>query len=211
MVVSKALALREFEAFVRPVRTLPLIMHTLWKILKALVAGEGTVRCALLSTAVGHLLQCELDEQVEIGWSQVLKGRFSGYWRKAQEQFYVESHQGSETLTGRRWLIGLTRGMWRIMNRQWKTRCKKLHDAAKGINREEIWRSIKDYYRNPHLRVTAEDIDLFCLPLQMRLEQSAQMQRLWLKTVEIAHSARRTEEREALHGAPDISTFFVHW
>lgn len=70
-------------------------------------------------------------------------------------------------------------------------------------------REIRDYYRNPNVWVTAEDIRLFCLPLYLRLEQLAQSQRLWLRTVKIVAEAKRKENSEALRGMPDISTFFV--
>lgn len=79
MQASKILALKEFEAFMRPVKTAPIIMHSLKKALKAIMADKGTVCYKFPEMAVGWLLWRAAQEQSEIGWSKILKGRMSSY------------------------------------------------------------------------------------------------------------------------------------
>lgn len=162
---SKWLALEEFKKFVEPVFTSPLIMHTLMKAIRAVMEGESTVRFRLPQTAVRRILRRAVNEQTEIGWSHLLKGGMSKHWRRAQEMYYAERHRDSKTLSGGRWLVWVTRGLWRIYDRQWRTRNECLHDVASGLNRRELRARIAEMYRNPHLWVAAEDISLFRLPV----------------------------------------------
>lgn len=62
------------------------------------------------------------------------------------------------------------------------------------MNRMELKKRIRENYQNSHLWVAAEDMDLFRLPLELRLGQWEQSQLLWIQTVEVASSAKKREE-----------------
>lgn len=56
MRTSKLLALKEFEGFVKPVKTSPLILHTMNKVLRTLMGGDTAMRLVFPDTAVGRIL-----------------------------------------------------------------------------------------------------------------------------------------------------------
>lgn len=82
-----------------------------------------------------------------------------------------------------------------------------MHDVTDGMDAREVQEKIQTYYRNPHAQVTHQNVELFQLPVRMRLGQSLQSQRLLLKTDEIARAAQRKEQRDDLDRYPDIASF----
>lgn len=158
---------------------------------------------------VGEILEGAVIEQGAIGWDIFFKGRLSRMWREAQERHYAIHHKDSKTLSGARWQVRLVRGLWRVVDQQWRTRCDALHDNKEGMDAREMESRIKEYYRNPYLYVTDDDIQLFRVSLRDRLQQSRQTQELWLRSVAVAESARRRKEGDAIVGIPDIASFFT--
>lgn len=129
------------------------------------------MRITLPQTEEGRILKRAVEEQSEIGWKNLLKGRLSHHWRRAQEQYYAENYQDSKMLSGCCWLVRVTWGLWQILDRQWRTRNEALHDSVTGMIRAKARARIQELYRNPHLWVAAKDIELFWLLLQLQLEQ----------------------------------------
>ena len=88
---SGKLAIREFKKFMSPVKTAPVILHMIVRAIEATMRGETVPHFAYPMDCTGEHLRRAVQEQSDIGWENLVKGRVSRHWAKAQESFTAGS------------------------------------------------------------------------------------------------------------------------
>ena len=106
-----------------------------------------------------NALAIAFDNQTEIGWNNLLKGRIAVKWRHIMEEVYTGN---ARHLSGDRFQRHLIKGMWRIYNKLWKERCNMLHDPTDvtSLTNEELNDKLRMYYERPRHLLGAGDIHL---------------------------------------------------
>ena len=66
--------------------------------------------------------------QEEIGWGQLLYGRFSQEWNRCQYRYLRENgYAVSNNTHGSKWLMGFIHTIWEHVQKEWDTRNKARH------------------------------------------------------------------------------------
>ena len=70
---------------------------------------------AFLNDAAGTYLRRAWVDQMNIGWTNMIKGRVSPYWGLAQNECYKERFPEKQTLSALVFQVRLIRGMWQAI------------------------------------------------------------------------------------------------
>ena len=124
------------------------------------------------------------EAQAQIGWEQILKGRFAKSWSSLQDRHLGDAKSNTEN--GQSWMTGLIQIMlqqwfhlWQVRNgdrhgHDWKTTM----EAEKRQTIREITQAYEQYKGN----LVPEDEWLFNVPLLTRIQQPTHAMRQWLNS-----------------------------
>ena len=99
--------------------------------------------------------------------------------------------------------------MWRIFDGVWQQRNAKIREEEESINSQQLQSKIQELYADPRRYVSAEDLDIFALPLEDRLTLSYDTNSLWYRTVKVAAEAYKVNLQDDLVlTQPSIRAYF---
>jgi hypothetical protein len=77
-----------------------------------------------------------LTEQEEIGWKQILLGRYGITWDRCQRRYLENKYQ--KGITGEpKWIRNVIRATWKYQKARWLARNEELHGKGTGTNSSE--------------------------------------------------------------------------
>ena len=149
-----------------------------------------------------------ISEQNEIGWGNVLRGRFSKEWGKFQD--IVDKSEKRRPRPGI--MVNLICILWEEMINRRKTRNIVQHRTTKEERRnranEKIFPLAWSAYRTRHLHISLYNISLFILPLEERLKIEPGENQRWLEIVNTAKYHKRARGEAVLLAARKITSYF---
>jgi hypothetical protein len=155
-----------------------------------------------------------VSSQNDIGWSHLLRGRFSRQCVLLQQAHLDQDADCSSLLTGERWLQKVLHPLWTHLCSAWKLRNPDLHGIDKAD--QELKRKAKLHPAIVALctaaaQLTYLDKRIFDLPLDTRLDKTTSSdQAAWINlhapTVRIAKTSAADK---LLTTKRDIRSFFV--
>ena len=98
---------------------------------------------------------------MNIGWTNVIKGRISPSWGLAQNECYRERFPEKKTLSAQVFQIRLIRGLWQLFEGIWFQRNATLHHADDNTKHDKCNKKIRELFRNRHHLVDEYDLPLF--------------------------------------------------
>jgi hypothetical protein len=155
--------------------------------------------------------QTLLKQQDSIGWSNLLRGKFSVDWRHLQLQ-YCSRHHRTMTNHQRQWLTTLLRTMWIRIHDLWLSRNADRHGRTSKTKAQasqyQAQRTIRALYHLKDL-VLREDQDIFYDDLDAHLQQPLRELNAWISTYQglIAYSARTAKLAARSHTKPITEHF----
>jgi hypothetical protein len=122
--------------------------------------------------------------QSAIGWDQVLKGRFSVEWAKAQSTFAKRAHHSH--CDGREWTTCMADFMLAQWWKLWTLRNEDRHGRdytshLQAVNRQAL-RELEQFYERYSMIVPQQLGWLFDIPLSTRQQWPTNIIRQWLNT-----------------------------
>jgi hypothetical protein len=155
-----------------------------------------------------------VSSQNDIGWSHLLRGRFSHHWVQLQQDHIdSEDEVSSKKFTGQRWLKKVINHLWTHLYMAWKLRNEDLHgvDAAD----KEAKRQAKLKPAIVALYQAADKLDyldkrLFELTLDKRLDTKSHEQTAWINLVTPTVRQAKAEAADKLRTTQrDIRRYFI--
>ncbi len=158
-------------------------------------------------------LETLVHSQNDIGWSHLLRGRFSHHWVDIQQaHINRDASIDSKTHTGSRWLKKVLHHVWSHLYLAWKLRNADLHGIDSADQELKAKAKLKPsiaalYHTAQHLDYL--DKRIFTLPLEERLLQSSREQTAWINVVTPTVRQAKAEAADHLkRNQPDIRGFF---
>ena len=98
---------KKFKGSHVKIRIAKVIYDALQTMIYYLRHGTTPTLLSHFNSEIDRMLKQAWDEQKAIGWDQILKGRLSGKWEKAQEIYYHHNviTRASKLYTKRTWTI----------------------------------------------------------------------------------------------------------
>jgi hypothetical protein len=184
------------------------IYDIMLKILKFIRTDEAPVLVTHFESDMDRTIKEAWEEQKEIGWDQVLKGRLSSKWGVAQAMYYSSNVllNASFQYTGETWMektvgsfIDMTLGMW-------NARCDVLHGAdevaTKIKKKNRILQQVQLHYDQAHLTPSNYQY-LFIESFEEMCSKSLQYLGKWVETIESIRKTR--DEREHYNIGTNVS------
>ena len=153
-----------------------------------------------------------IDHQGQIGWHNLLKGRFALEWAHLQEDYLIERNERSSRANGLAWTTNMIDCIWESWFDLWKMRNDRRHgtdeNTRKIARHEQAAREVSLAYDQKDL-VMIQERNLFDIPLEERLQGTAAQLRQWLNTFQtlITQSTQEALE-DAVHGVNSIRDYF---
>ena len=131
-----------------------------------------------------HLVPEVYDSQSEIGWIQIMYGRFVLQWSRSQDRYY-HTHPHKRQ-TGQAWTIAMCRTIFTWYPNYWSTRNTIKHGtditSRKAITRERTLNEMAALY-NLKDEVLARDRDIFYDTIDQHINKAATSQlQNWIST-----------------------------
>eukprot|EP00957_Ditylum_brightwellii_P211228 15365920-Ditylum_brightwellii.AAC.3 len=176
---------KKFQATLFMCKTSPIIRDVLtYKLSQWMRLATGNM-LSIHCDNLGHNLRLVLEEQVDIGWENFVKGRVSEWWGKSQEIFYNDVYSLSN-YKKEQWTAQLTTGVWQIFYNVWKACNAHLHSPLGTDNKSYLNKCIRHAYGTLSHAMSWTDSLLFSTPLHDQLEISDMSKIAWLEAVKIA-------------------------
>jgi hypothetical protein len=187
---ERSMLLHKFSATLQKINTAPIIQTTVVHYLNELMkTGHNITQIPTnLDDPIDHLAITATNQQHQITWQQLLKGRISILWAQTQQEYLQLFPDRSKKTTGTRWAVHFVAAASTLFNDIWKARNDRIHKKEEGqsISDQYIKDWVTDFYANQDILVTAEERDrLFDVPLDERLQTNVNLLVLWLQTVEL--------------------------
>ena len=150
----------EFRRVHGKLKTEKVIYERFMRIFISLRMGDAPPSPAThYDSALDMMVQRAWDEQRDIGWDQILKGRISKYWGMAQAMFYSNSPhiRGKQCFSGTLWAVKTVRSLLNFSLDLWNDRCNTMH-GEDGEERKRIAHA-KITKRVMKLYVRREDVE----------------------------------------------------
>jgi ribonuclease HI len=150
-----------------------------------------------------------IDEQNQIGWEHIWKGRWSKQWATFQELHY-RRNQATSTFTGQFWTTKLIKLMWTHFWEHWDSRNGDKHGRTPAEVLAKLLTVLAPqvraaYSNSPDL--SFHNRQLFSMPLADRLAQPARSQEDWLRIVQPIVKAHYKTPRPPPPKTSDIRTY----
>jgi len=151
-----------------------------------------------------------VQNQNDIGWGNMIKGRISKYWSKAQETCYRHMKE-EEKHNGKTWGAQLVRILWMYSESIWMHRndCKYGVGAeALDKQRERLRPMVEKLYDGYEDKVRLADQGLFHLNKDLRLKRHPRMIKKWIKIVRMCIAQHKKEKKRGLKKQRKITRYF---
>lgn len=185
--------------------TAPPVQSLLLDALDALMHGKP-----LESITIHPLVEEVAEAQAQVGWHQILKGRFVSEWKQAQERYYrgtIRSNQTTDVLhheepnqthlatgtpihdkkrTGEIWMTNVITTWLQQWLNLWKMRNEDRHgrddDTRRQARDNQTIHEATLFYNEHATRVNPTLQWLFEIPLTTRTQGNISTLRIWLRT-----------------------------
>ncbi len=166
---------------------------------------------------IGTLIHHAAVAQKAIGWGQLIQGRISEYWGRANAEYRLARFNTKDLLPSR-WSANITYHLWKFGMSRWiscnefvygKTEQEKLDKRNNDIDAKLTSMFLFD--RN---KVNPADAHLFELPKEERLQHTFDQKRLWVASVQAAvaaweqtatnHAVSQQNNEDVLNSPPGI-------
>jgi hypothetical protein len=152
-----------------------------------------------------------IQEQEEIGWKQLLLGRYGITWDRCQRRYLENKYQ--KNITGEpKWIRNIIRETWRYQKARWKSRNEELHGTTTGksssaATKLALYTRIKALYSH-EMTLLVQDRTPFNIEIADWEHKSGAAMRQWLahNTPHIKH-ALTIAKKQLKKNASDIRRF----
>lgn len=156
--------------------------------------------------------QTLIDRQAQIGWHNLLKGRFALEWAHLQEEYLIERNERSSRANGLAWTTNMIDAIWESWLELWTLRNEQRHGSDEFTRAraryEQAAREVSLAYEKRDL-VMIQERRLFDTPLEERLQGTAAQLRQWLHTFQTLIDQSANEAAEvAVQGVNSIRDYF---
>ena len=163
--VSKLNVKLQLQILRRTLRTVH-VLPSIWTVIESELQHEMGITASKPSHTfhddkAGSYLRHAWIDQMNIGWTNMIKGRISPYWGLAQNECYKERFPEKKTLSAQVFQIRLIRGLWQLFEGIWFQRNAILHHDDDNAKHETCNKKIRSYFRNRHHLVDEHDLPLF--------------------------------------------------
>ena len=161
----------------------------------------------LIPTLPLHKLLLEATKQQdEIGWDNLLRGRISNTWLKAQTKYSpskTPSHWSKQAI---KTFINASNSVWTVRN------ILKFSETTPTLTNPQLMLKPKiiELYTTYTQKLHPNQYHLFHTPIHQRLTFSAQENTHWMKTVKAATKLNKQREKQFISTHPKITKFFTH-
>ena len=152
-------------------------------------------------------------QQNEIGWRQIVRGRFSTEWERLQNDYYNRHRKKTRyRRTGTMWQKQLILLIWELWFELWKLRNDQIHgttaETRAQADRRDMERQLTAIYASRNL-LEPRVQDLLAPDLESHLQRPVNVTRNWLAvTGPVVRDSMRRVKRVALRGVRSIRSYF---
>jgi hypothetical protein len=194
------------------VDTYPLIWQALNESIQSWMNATDDVEYCVNATIYQNNVRLAIRQQNEMGWRQVINGRFSIEWSRIQDDYYARSRtqkQNNDRRSGHRWQIKLIHLIWTEWDKLWKIRNEELHgrDSATraATERREITNALRTVYDQYEPRVQ----ELLTEEEHQHLSKPHWLTKNWLTVnAPIFRESARRAKAKAILGVGSIRLYF---
>jgi hypothetical protein len=124
------------------------------------------------------------EAQAEVGWHQILKGRFVKQWSLAHDKYL--GSRSTKQQNGGTWITKVITAWFQQWLDLWKIRNEDRHGRDEATKRQakdrQTIREIIQFYKHHDTRVDPTHQWHFNIPIQERMQGNISSQRIWLNT-----------------------------
>jgi hypothetical protein len=140
-----------------------------------------------------------IEEQNNIGWTHVYKGRLSKQMLRAMDQHYDMLGVDKFRYNGERWARQLITNLWKIMIKLWKTRAEIIYstntETKKAQEKEKVKTRIQRCYEFRDRLPASERTQWFSNGIHELLKNNIKFLNSWLSIVERLIRINRREQK----------------
>jgi hypothetical protein len=159
------------------------------------------------------ILRLVIAEQTQIGWQQLMRGRFSAQWAILQDKYYRMHKADPRKKTGGIWVKRIILFLWKRVELAWRARNDSLHgvdpvDAATKLKSKMV--PIIQAFYDQRLELAYSDREsLLPEPLEDMLTKSASYMETWVHNTRSPLTKALSDARLlAKNNQHDIRTFY---
>ena len=150
----------EFKRAHGKLKTAKVVYQAMMRIFNSLRCGDAPPSVlSYFASDIDIEVQKAWTEQKKIGWDQILKGRLSKHWGRAQSLYYAHNPEtrGNLGFSGTLWAAATVQSLLKFSLALWNDRCDSLH----GVDEEDAKRILKakTMVRVKQLVDSKDDID----------------------------------------------------
>jgi hypothetical protein len=142
-------------------------------------------------------IQSAFENQNEIGWDELIRGRMSKQWGRIMEKHFRRT-QAPKRHNRIAWEQTIVKCMWRLFEATWIARNELEHGANEQETttkqEEQINKSIQRSYIQDRNNVNNNDGRLFQTPMNVLLQKSLDYKRAWTRSICIAKKQWEIEQ-----------------
>jgi hypothetical protein len=130
------------------------------------------------------------EHQSQIGWDQILNGRFATEWTSATQDIHKTDQ----------WLTYTIRTIWHAFYNVWKTRCNKIHNEPESHNSQQLLTlkpQVEALYA-AQSTIESQDAYIFATPIHTILTHPIPTLQKWILTATIRLRQIRQRKKEKL-------------
>ena len=195
--------------------TYPLIRQVLNDSIQSWMNATDEVEYRVKTTIYHNDVRLAIRQQNEIGWRQVINGRFSIEWSRIQDDYYARSRtqkRNNDRRSGHRWQIKLIHLIWTEWGKLWKIRNEELHgrDSATRAATEirEITNALRTVYERKH-QYEPRVQELLMDEEHQHLSKPHWLTKNWLTVnAPIFRESARRAKAKAISGVRSIRSYF---
>jgi len=188
------------------IRTSSILIEVMTHYLKSWMRQtEPTFHHKLLSTLPLHKLLLDvIEQQTEIGWDNLLRGRISKLWHKAQKLHCPTNTPTTWTKQYIKLTIQATDSVWSVRN------TLKFGETTPTLSNAQLRLkyTITEMYSTYKQKIHPSHHHLFQTPLRLRISFSPQENSQWIKTVKATIKLNKQKERQFFSTHIKITKYF---
>jgi hypothetical protein len=204
---------QKIESFHERHNTSPLLRHVFREAMRQWMDAAITdvVAPCLFPPEVRSLIL----QQNDIGWRQILRGRFTNEWQRIQNDYYFRHRSKAKfRRTGIMWQKQFILTIWELWYEIWEMRNVHVHGDTAATRaqavRRDTERQLTAIYASRNL-LEPRVQELLAPDLETHLQRPANVTRNWLAiTAPVVKDSMRRVKRLALRGVRSIRSYMNH-
>ena len=119
--------IKDFRDKMKKTKPAPIIMNAILEGIQQYTEEQEISERNWSNDNIGKMTEKAMNQQTEIGWYHLMKGRITKQWGRTQAEYYRERYPGKTYLNEKNLNKQLIRSLWRLFDGIWENRNDKLH------------------------------------------------------------------------------------